>query len=180
LTSVSRRTTVGDTKIKPSWRKLKVKRKIALCIPLVLALGPFALAQNGYHVNTPSTWKLDTAKSDMGGQPNAMKADEYTVTKDTDKWLTYTEIMTDSAPKPHHTSWNGAADGKMLPVEGMPGSKCGFTGSTGKSHCENADGSQVDQQLEPLAMNAKTATFDVTYKDKAGKTYTEKWVYNRQ
>jgi hypothetical protein len=159
--------------------EIQMKRKIALCIPLVLAMGTFALAQNGYHVTTPSTWKMDTAASDMGGAPDAPKSDEYTVTKDTDKWLTYKETMVGADGKTMHMSWNGPVDGKPLPVTGQAGAKCGFS-ADGKSHCTFADGSVMDQQLHPLAMDAKTATFDATYKDKAGKEYHEKWVYNRQ
>src|SRR5580704_1024643 len=84
------------------WRRLKVNRKIAMLIPLALAIAPAALAQDNYHVTTPSSWKLNASQSDFGGDPNAMKSDLYHVTRDTDKWLAYSETMVGPDGKAMH------------------------------------------------------------------------------
>jgi hypothetical protein len=156
-----------------------VNRKIALLFPLVLAMVPAALAQDGYHVTAPSTWKMDAAKSDMGGDPNAPKADSFRVTKDTDKWLTYSETTVGADGKTMHMTYSAPLDGKLHLVAGSGGEKCANSVG-GKANCTWTNGTTMDQQLEPLAMDAKTATFNMTVKTKDGKEYHEKMVYNRQ
>jgi len=58
---------------------------------LASTLTPVAFAAHT-HLPTPSTWTLNLGESDFGGGVS-MKSDTFVITKDTEKWGTWTDTM---------------------------------------------------------------------------------------
>jgi hypothetical protein len=106
-----------------------------------------------------------------------LKSDVETVTVDTDKWLTWSDVTVDDKGKTIKSSWSGPADGTMHPVKGMPGATSGWNSVTDSGHAMMPDGSVFDETLSMPNLNK--IVFQATVKDKTGHTFHQTLVYDR-
>lgn len=152
-------------------------RKITFLLIAVVG-GAFAVSAQaqGVHLPDHSTWTLNLGETNFGGGPE-LKSDVFTVYKDSDGLLRFRETTVDSASKTVHTSWSAAEDGKMHPVKGAPGQQASVT-SDGKYTINFPDGS-VQKLQESLSEDGKSVMYIGTLTTKDGKTYDQKWVYDR-
>jgi hypothetical protein len=151
------------------------KIKFLLIAIVGAALAVSAQAQS-IHLPDHSTWKLNAADTDFGGGP-PLKSDIFTVYKDSDALLKFRETTVDAAGKVEHTSFSAPEDGTMHPVSGVAGQQMSFT-PDGKLQITFPDGSTQDLQ-ESLSADGKKVTYEGTMKTKDGKTFNQKWVYDR-
>jgi hypothetical protein len=151
--------------------------KLRSLVPVALAVTGLSLAALAQHPLSPapSTWKLNIAASDFGGDPKPTSA-TTTLFANTENNLRWRHSVTDS----HGTttgSWTGARDGKLRPVSGIKGEKFSMQ-PDGTFHIDEADGTIVDGTIIG-ADDGKTYTETATTKTKDGQEHHEKLVFDR-
>jgi hypothetical protein len=156
-------------------------RKIAFVLPVifggVLAMSAqMAMESKGVHLPKSSSWRLNLAKTDFGGGPK-VKSDEFTMTQDTAAMVSWTETSVDGDGNKTETSFGAPEDGQMHPVRGVAGQRASVS-PEGKLQIKMADGSLHEMQ-ESLSADGKQAIYTGTVTTKDGKTFHQKWVFDR-
>jgi len=155
-----------------------MRRSTSRVAALLLAstLTPVAFAAHT-HLPTPSTWTLNLGESDFGGGVS-MKSDTFVITKDTEKWGTWTDTMVTGDGKTVKSSWSGAEDGKPHPFTGWAGATYSSDPTTDVSVEKMPDGTV---QTCTFSLNpAKNGfTNKCTAKSPDGKVVQQTIVYDR-
>lgn len=150
------------------------KMLLAVVLP-VAGILPAVAAHT--HVPTPSTWTLNLKESDFGGGPG-YKSDVYVLNKDTDQWMSYTDMSVDDKGNKMTLTLDAPADGSMHPVKGLAGAMASWNAATDTSTGTNPDGSSYVQTYV-VSGGGKKATFKQELKMKDGKVYHQTLVYYR-
>lgn len=156
-------------------------RKIALVVPVifggVLAMSAqMATESKGIHLPSGSSWRINLARSDFGGGPT-LKSDEFTISEDSAAMVSWTETMVDGDGNKTQTSYGAPEDGGMHPVRGAAGERAGMS-PEGRLRIKLADGTMEDMQ-ESLSVDGKQVIYTGTVTKKDGKTFHQKWVFDR-
>ena len=129
------------------------------------------------HVATPSTWTLNLKETDFGSGP-AMKSDVQTITVDTEKWLTWSDVTVDDKGKTIRSSWSGPADGTLHPIKGFPGAQSSSNAADDMVRMVLPDGTTMVSKFT-LSDDKKSWTIKGMFTDKAGHTGKQTLVYDR-
>lgn len=124
---------------------------------------------------TPSTWKLNLAKSDNGDLPQ-VRSETVTFLKDTPKKLIFHEVWIDVKGKTGSVSFNGPEDGAVHPFARSK-LKGSFT-PAGTGRFIDEDGGVNDIQLA-VSPDAKTLIMTSVYKANDGSEHHMKDVFDR-
>ncbi len=127
----------------------------------ILALATLSAAAQQVHVPTPSTWKLNAAKSDPAGPLSQLTSYTLTFLSDTPEKLSYRAVWTDANGKTVSSGYDGPEDGTLRPLLGSK-DRASFTPG-GMGHFVDADGTTSDAQLS-LSPDGKSITMTLSFK----------------
>ncbi len=118
----------------------------------------------------PSHWELDQLRSDFGGGP-MLRSVIFTVSSDKPDDLSMQFVTVDAAGLTTRSSWSGPQNGKMLPVQGMPGGMFGID-RKGQEQLILSDGTSVDGVLS-VSKDKGTLLLRETLTTREGSSYRQ-------
>jgi hypothetical protein len=124
-----------------------------------------------------SEWTLNLAESDLGKGPK-LKSDVVTLSEDTDKWISYSEVATGMDGKQTRLSWTGPQNGELRPVVGMRGAMAAFTTADDSGHFIYPGGTSAENWFW-ASPDGRTLTYRVTGMNRDHSEFHQLLVYDR-
>ena len=146
-----------------------MKRAAVLCV----------LAFASANLVAQEHWKLNTSKSDFGGEP-VPQSEILTITKNTPDVYAWHLKGVDGRGKSYTESWSGKPDGTAAPLKGWRSGMAGFTRESETSMLSHEEWPEGATDLRAsLSDDKNTMTQDGTVRVKGGKESKVKLVWDR-